>query len=72
MLPEIVQASARGIEGSKLTILGGSQGVNEFTAGLAAQGLSIYTALQSLLATNGDRAGESDAADQPATATELH
>ncbi len=72
MLPEIVQASARGIEGSKLTILGGSQGVNEFTAGLAAQGLSIYTALQSLLATNGDRAGASDPADQPATATELH
>ncbi len=60
MLPEIVQASARGIAGSKLTILGGSQGVNEFTTGLAAQGLSIYTALQSLLATNGDLAGEND------------
>lgn len=57
MLPALVQASAGGIEGAKLTILGGSQGVNEFTTGLAAQGLSIYTALQSLLASgpNGSR-----------------
>jgi uncharacterized membrane protein YqiK len=57
MLPALVQASARGIEGSRLTILGGSQGVNEFTTGLAAQGLSIYTALQSLLATGPDADG---------------
>jgi uncharacterized membrane protein YqiK len=70
MLPELVQASARGIEGSKLTILGGSQGVNEFTTGLATQGLSIYTALQSVLAANGNGPGEKDSGDTQST--ELH
>jgi membrane protein involved in colicin uptake len=50
MLPQLVQASAAGIEGSRLTILGGSAGVNDFATGLAAQGLSIYTALQTVLA----------------------
>jgi uncharacterized membrane protein YqiK len=59
MLPALVQASAKGMEGSRLTILGGSQGVNEFTTGLAAQGLSIYTALQSLLASGADGNGSS-------------
>jgi uncharacterized membrane protein YqiK len=51
MLPALVQASASGLEGARLTILGGSAGVNDFTTGLAAQGLSIYTALQSVLAS---------------------
>jgi hypothetical protein len=49
MLPALVEASASGIEGARLTILGGSAGVNDFATGLAAQGLSIYTALQSVL-----------------------
>src|SRR5262249_44639770 len=46
MLPALVEASAHGIEGSKLTILNGSSGVNEVATGLAAQGLSIYEALR--------------------------
>lgn len=61
MLPALVQASAKGIEGLRLTILGGSQGVNEFTTGLAAPG-SIYTALQSLLASGADGNGNGRAA----------
>ena len=59
MLPQLVQASAAGIEGARLTILGGSTGVNDFATGLAAQGLSIYTALQSVLASTG-RDGEAN------------
>jgi len=46
MLPALVEASAHGIEGSKLTILNGSNGVNEVATGLAAQGLSIYETLR--------------------------
>ena len=58
MLPQLVQASAQGTEGSKLTILNGSQGVNDMATGIAAQGLSIYETLRSSLTRdveNGDR-----------------
>ncbi|MEA3033665.1 MAG: flotillin [Sphingomonadales bacterium] len=54
MLPSLVEASAHGIEGSKLTILNGSSGVNEIATGLAAQGLSIYDALRAALAAAPD------------------
>jgi flotillin len=50
MLPELVAAAAQGIDGSKLTILGGAQGLTEFTTGLAAEGLTIYDALRRSLA----------------------
>jgi uncharacterized membrane protein YqiK len=49
MLPALVQASAHGIEGAHLTVLNGSNGVNDIATGIAAQGLSIYHALQSAL-----------------------
>jgi flotillin len=73
MLPQLTQASAGGIEGARLTILGGSQGVNEFTSGLAAQGLAIYTTLQSLLAappdgTGGDTSASNGTGDTPSVA----
>ncbi len=51
MLPALVQAAAQGIGGSKLTVLNGSQGVNDVATGLAAQGLSIYEALRGALST---------------------
>jgi flotillin len=50
MLPELVAAAAQGIDGSKLTILNGAQGLTEFTTGLAAEGLTIYDALRRSLA----------------------
>jgi flotillin len=50
MLPALVEASAKGIEGSKLTILSGANGVNEVATGLAAQGLSIYETLRGAVA----------------------
>jgi flotillin len=56
MLPELVQASAQGIEGSKLTILNGSNGVNEVATGLAAQGLSIYETLRGAVAASSNGA----------------
>jgi hypothetical protein len=80
MLPALVQASAHGIEGAHLTILNGSNGVNDVASGIAAQGLSIYHALQSALRASprtngttptpeGTEAKEALAARQPPTST---
>lgn len=57
MLPQLVDAAARGLQGSKLTVLNGSQGVNEVATGVVAQGLSVYDTLRETIAreagTNG-------------------
>jgi uncharacterized membrane protein YqiK len=45
-LPSIVQAAAQGIAGSNLTILNGTEGVNEVLVGLVAQGISILDTLK--------------------------
>jgi flotillin len=45
-LPSIVNAAARGIAGSNLTILNGTQGVNQVVTDLVAQGLSILDTLK--------------------------
>jgi flotillin len=56
-LPVLVQAAARGLAGSNLTILNGTDGVNEVLVGLVGQGMSILDALRkstaSAPATNG-------------------
>src|SRR5438105_6034351 len=44
-LPSIVQAPAQGIAGSNLTILNGTEGINEVLAGLSGQGSSILDTL---------------------------
>lgn len=41
-----MEAAARSISGSNLTILNGGQGVNEMLAGLVGQGLSILEVLR--------------------------
>src|SRR5579884_2532843 len=56
MLPSLVSAAAGGIAGSNLTVLNGSQGVNEMAVGVVAQGLSIFDTLRKGLASNGARA----------------
>ncbi len=56
MLPALVQASAQGIEGAKLTILNGSQGMNDVATGIAAQGLSVYDALRGALTASANGA----------------
>jgi len=46
MLPSLVSAAAEGIKGSTLTVLNGSEGVNEVLTGVVAQGLTIYDTLR--------------------------
>lgn len=45
-LPALVEAAARGIAGANLTILNGTQGINEVVAGLVGQGLTILDVLR--------------------------
>ncbi len=45
-LPAIVDAAARGIAQSNLTILNGTEGVNQVVAGIVGQGLSILDTLK--------------------------
>src|SRR5262249_29573608 len=45
-LPELVDAAARGIAGSNLTVLNGAAGVNEMLAGLVGQGLAVLDLLR--------------------------
>jgi uncharacterized membrane protein YqiK len=51
VLPRLVEESAKGISGSNLTILNGTEGVNEVVAGMVGQGLSIYDALRRSVAS---------------------
>ena len=50
MLPTLVEAAARSIQGSRLTVLNGSSGINDVATGLVAQGLSIYESLRTSIA----------------------
>jgi flotillin len=45
-LPAIVEAAAHGLAGANLTVLNGTQGVNEVVAGLVGQGISILDLLK--------------------------
>lgn len=46
VLPALADAAARGMADSNLTILNGTEGVNEMAAGLVGQGLAILNSLQ--------------------------
>jgi uncharacterized membrane protein YqiK len=70
-LPALVQAAARGLAGSNLTILNGTEGVNEVLTGMVGQGFSILDTLKKAstglaMATNGTAPA---AASVPATTT---
>jgi flotillin len=45
-LPALVEAAARGLAGANLTVLNGTQGVNEVMAGLVGQGFAILDLLK--------------------------
>ena len=45
-LPAIVEAASRGLSGANLTVLNGTQGINEVLAGIVGQGLSILDLLK--------------------------
>jgi flotillin len=53
LLPSLVEAAARGLADSKLTILNGTEGVNEVLAGLIGQGLTILDTLKGSGAVTG-------------------
>ena len=46
-----MEAAARGISASNLTVLNGTDGVNQVVAGVVGQGLTIYETLRKSLAT---------------------
>ena len=52
-LPAIVDAAARGLAGANLTVLNGTQGVNDVVTGLVAQGLTILDVLRKAAAVAG-------------------
>jgi len=56
ILPAMVEAAARGLAESNLTILNGTQGVNEVVAGLVGQGLSIFDTLKKAAPVTGNGA----------------
>lgn len=62
MLPQIVEAAARGLAGSDLTIVNGAEGVNQMIAGIVSQGVSILDALRKVPSITVDGNG------RPATA----
>ncbi|WP_055629927.1 SPFH domain-containing protein [Streptomyces hirsutus] len=45
-LPALADAAARGMAGAHLTVLNGTEGVNQMAAGVVGQGLAILDALQ--------------------------
>jgi uncharacterized membrane protein YqiK len=53
ILPSLVEAAARGLAESNLTVLNGTQGVNEVVAGLVGQGLTILDTLKKSTAMTG-------------------
>jgi hypothetical protein len=61
ILPGLVQAAAEGISNSHLTVLNGSDGVNEVVTGVVGQGLAIYDTLRRSIAASsaGAAAGSS-------------
>lgn len=46
VLPELADAAAKGLADSNLTVLNGTDGVNEVAAGLVGQGMTILNSLQ--------------------------
>ncbi|MFC8831001.1 SPFH domain-containing protein [Streptomyces sp. NPDC057137] len=46
VLPELAAAAAKGLADSNLTVLNGTDGVNEVAAGLVGQGMTILNSLQ--------------------------
>ena len=51
-LPAIVEAASKALNGANLTILNGTQGVNEVVAGLVGQGLTILETLRQTAPTS--------------------
>jgi uncharacterized membrane protein YqiK len=48
MLPQIVDATARGLAGSNLTVLNGTEGVGQMMTGIVAQGMAVLDTLRTV------------------------
>ena len=66
ILPTLVEAAAKGIAGSNLTVLNGTDGVNQAVAGVVGQGLAIYDTLRKSLVPTAAAAPETIPAARPA------
>jgi len=64
LLPSMVEAASRGLADAQLTILNGTEGVNEVMAGLIGQGLTILDTLKR--STTAPAAAAEPAATEPA------
>ena len=56
-LPALVESAAHGLAGANLTVLNGTQGVNEIVAGLVGQGISILDLLKKSALANQAQGG---------------
>jgi uncharacterized membrane protein YqiK len=48
-LPDMVRAAASGLQGARLTILNGTEGVGEVTQGIVSTGMALFSTVKSLL-----------------------
>ena len=53
-LPEMVRAAASGLQGAKLTILNGTEGVGDVTQGMVSTGIALFSTIKGVL--GGDEA----------------
>ncbi|HEY1828507.1 MAG TPA: SPFH domain-containing protein [Acidimicrobiales bacterium] len=58
-LPNLVAAAAKGLEGSNLTVLNGTEGVSQVLTGIVGQGLAIYDTLRQSVAEGAANAARS-------------
>lgn len=48
-LPDMVRAAASGLQGAKLTILNGTEGVGDVTQGIVATGMTLFSTVKAML-----------------------
>ena len=63
-LPALVEAAARGLAGSNLTVLNGTSGVSEVLAGLVGQGMAIFETLKAANSRNLEEIGSGEGVEQ--------
>ncbi|WP_432003015.1 SPFH domain-containing protein [Streptomyces sioyaensis] len=71
-LPALAQAAAEGISGSRLTVLNGTDGMNEIVSGIVGQGMAILDSLKKATGTSGTVSPLADGAgSRPQKVTKL-
>ncbi|QTZ90508.1 SPFH domain-containing protein [Streptomyces auratus] len=61
-LPALAQAAAEGIAGSRLTVLNGTDGMNEIVSGIVGQGIAILDSLKKATSASGTVSPRADGA----------